>query len=59
MKHNLYSGIQGVDDPALAEIRTDRGYTYHDVIEVCPDKLPNYEEKIKSFFEVKMMLLLL
>jgi len=22
-----------------------------DVCEVCPEKLPNYEQKIKSFFE--------
>ncbi|KAG2722261.1 hypothetical protein I3760_02G120900 [Carya illinoinensis] len=30
---------------------TDRGYSYMDVCEVCPEKLPNYEEKIKNFFE--------
>ena len=39
------------DDPRLAKIRSDRGYTYTDVINVCPDKLPNFEDKIKSFFK--------
>ncbi|RYR71170.1 hypothetical protein Ahy_A02g005467 isoform A [Arachis hypogaea] len=38
-------------DPELKKIREERGYTYMDVCEVCPEKLPNYEEKIKSFFE--------
>lgn len=28
-----------------------RGYTYQDIIEVSPAKLPGYEEKIKTFFE--------
>jgi hypothetical protein len=28
-----------------------RGYTYKDIIEVSPDKLPGYEAKIKTFFE--------
>lgn len=28
----------------------DRGYTYFDVINVCPEKLPQYEDKIKTFF---------
>ncbi|MED6148388.1 hypothetical protein PIB30_052782 [Stylosanthes scabra] len=38
-------------DPELEKIREERGYTYMDVCEVCPEKLPNYEAKIKSFFE--------
>eukprot|EP01006_Ploeotia_vitrea_P016564 TRINITY_DN47293_c0_g1_i1.p1 TRINITY_DN47293_c0_g1~~TRINITY_DN47293_c0_g1_i1.p1 ORF type:complete len:352 (-),score=194.38 TRINITY_DN47293_c0_g1_i1:85-1140(-) len=37
--------------PQLADIRRERGYSYHDVINVSKDKLPNYEVKIKSFFE--------
>ena len=28
-----------------------RGYSYQDIITVSPDKLPGYEQKIKSFFE--------
>ncbi|THF97408.1 hypothetical protein TEA_007283 [Camellia sinensis var. sinensis] len=39
------------NDDKLKTIREDRGYSYTDIIEVCPEKLPNYEEKIKSFFE--------
>jgi len=46
-----WEGITGEDDPKLAEIRKERGYTYTDVITVSPEKLPGYEEKIKSFFE--------
>jgi len=38
-------------DPALQQIREDRGYTYTDTITCSPDKLPNYEDKLKSFFE--------
>jgi 1,2-dihydroxy-3-keto-5-methylthiopentene dioxygenase len=38
------------DDPRLAEIKKERGYTYNDLIEVCPDKLPEYETKIKNFY---------
>ena len=46
-----WSGLTGEDDPKLEEIKKERGYTYTDVISVCPDKLPGYEAKIKSFFE--------
>ncbi|CAM8887442.1 unnamed protein product [Rhodiola kirilowii] len=38
-------------DEELKKIREDRGYSYTDFCEVCPEKLPNYEEKIKNFFE--------
>ncbi|XP_064091743.1 uncharacterized protein LOC135205285 [Macrobrachium nipponense] len=38
-------------DGTLDKIKTDRGYTYTDLINVCPEKLPNYEEKLKNFFE--------
>ncbi|XP_022955419.1 1,2-dihydroxy-3-keto-5-methylthiopentene dioxygenase 2-like [Cucurbita moschata] len=38
-------------DEELMKIRRDRNYSYMDFCEVCPEKLPNYEEKIKSFYE--------
>ncbi|CAH9084664.1 unnamed protein product [Cuscuta epithymum] len=38
-------------DEVLKQIRESRGYSYMDFCEVCPEKLPNYEEKIKNFFE--------
>ncbi|KAL9842077.1 putative acireductone dioxygenase (Fe(2+)-requiring) [Arabidopsis thaliana] len=38
-------------DEELKKIRESRGYSYMDLCEVCPEKLPNYEEKVKMFFE--------
>jgi 1,2-dihydroxy-3-keto-5-methylthiopentene dioxygenase len=38
-------------DPKLQQIREERGYSYEDSIEISPSTLPNYETKIKSFFE--------
>jgi 1,2-dihydroxy-3-keto-5-methylthiopentene dioxygenase len=38
-------------DPELEKIRKERGYDYEDIILVSPEKLENYEAKIKSFFE--------
>ncbi|KAJ8353147.1 hypothetical protein SKAU_G00207140 [Synaphobranchus kaupii] len=38
-------------DPELQKIREDRHYSYMDIITVRKDKLPNYEEKLKMFFE--------
>jgi 1,2-dihydroxy-3-keto-5-methylthiopentene dioxygenase len=40
----------GEADPLLAKVRAERGYTYVDYVHLSPDKLPNYSEKIKSFF---------
>ena len=42
---------KGLDCPKLKDIREARGYSYHDIITVHKDSLPNYEMKIKSFFE--------
>jgi len=50
----LYWKIEGDDleaSPQLAKIREERGYNYKDFITVSPDRLPNYETKIKAFFE--------
>ncbi|XP_046462680.1 1,2-dihydroxy-3-keto-5-methylthiopentene dioxygenase-like [Daphnia pulex] len=38
------------EDGMLDKIKKDRGYNYEDVIEISPEKLPNYEEKLKIFF---------
>lgn len=39
------------NDDALKKIREARGYSYMDICDICPEKLPNYDAKIKSFFE--------
>eukprot|EP00898_Chlorokybus_atmophyticus_P001394 jgi/Chlat1/2255/Chrsp17S02568 len=38
-------------DPLLAKLREERGYSYMDIIEVSPEKLENYEQKLKYFYE--------
>uniref|UniRef100_A0A673CS47 Acireductone dioxygenase n=1 Tax=Sphaeramia orbicularis TaxID=375764 RepID=A0A673CS47_9TELE len=38
-------------DPDLEQIRKEQGYSYMDIITIHKDKLPNYEEKLKMFFE--------
>eukprot|EP00586_Coscinodiscus_wailesii_P022276 CAMPEP_0172505484 /NCGR_PEP_ID=MMETSP1066-20121228/186844_1 /TAXON_ID=671091 /ORGANISM="Coscinodiscus wailesii, Strain CCMP2513" /LENGTH=237 /DNA_ID=CAMNT_0013282101 /DNA_START=94 /DNA_END=807 /DNA_ORIENTATION=+ len=38
-------------DERLVRLRDDRGYSYADIITVHPDTLPEYEKKVKSFFE--------
>lgn len=38
-------------DPKLQALRDARGYSYADIITVHPDHLPEFDKKIKSFFE--------
>ena len=38
-------------DPKLQAIRDARGYDYEDIIAISPGILPDYDEKIKMFFE--------
>jgi 1,2-dihydroxy-3-keto-5-methylthiopentene dioxygenase len=45
-----WSGLTGEDDPRLAEIRSERGYNYKDLIHCCPEKLEGYEQKIAMFY---------
>ncbi|KAK3098137.1 hypothetical protein FSP39_016508 [Pinctada imbricata] len=50
----LYFQVDVGDDSGkelLRSIKTDRGYTYEDTITCSREKLPNYEEKLKTFFE--------
>ncbi|KAI2654742.1 1,2-dihydroxy-3-keto-5-methylthiopentene dioxygenase [Labeo rohita] len=39
------------NDPELQKIREEKGYSYMDIITVHPDKLPDYENKVKMFYE--------
>ncbi|KAF5917271.1 hypothetical protein HPG69_008343 [Diceros bicornis minor] len=39
------------NDPELEKIRKERNYSWMDIITICKDKLPNYEEKIRMFYE--------
>ncbi|TFJ84893.1 hypothetical protein NSK_003925 [Nannochloropsis salina CCMP1776] len=39
------------DSPEFAAMRAERGYDYEDTCTVSRETMPNYEEKIKSFYE--------
>lgn len=41
----------GIQDPALKQIRESRGYNYADIITCSEECLPDYHNKLKSFFE--------
>lgn len=38
------------NDPDLDKIRQDRGYNYMDLLELCPEKVKKYEQKLKNFY---------
>lgn len=39
------------NDPEFEQLKQSRGYSYQDCIECSPDKLENYEAKLKSFYD--------
>ncbi|XP_011372728.1 1,2-dihydroxy-3-keto-5-methylthiopentene dioxygenase [Pteropus vampyrus] len=39
------------NDLELEKIRRERNYSWMDIITICEEKLPDYEEKIKMFYE--------
>ncbi|OVA03465.1 Acireductone dioxygenase ARD family [Macleaya cordata] len=38
------------NDKELQKIRETRGYNYMDLLDLCPERVENYEEKLKNFF---------
>lgn len=40
-----------LEDALLQKVRTERHYTYEDEVDIRPGKLPEYEKKLKMFFE--------
>ncbi|XP_048497489.1 acireductone dioxygenase 1 [Beta vulgaris subsp. vulgaris] len=38
------------NDPELEKIREERGYNYFDILDLCPEKVENYEQKLKNFY---------
>ncbi|KEH43798.1 1,2-dihydroxy-3-keto-5-methylthiopentene dioxygenase [Medicago truncatula] len=38
------------NDQELKNIREARGYNYMDLLDLCPEKVENYEEKLKNFY---------
>ncbi|XP_002165167.1 acireductone dioxygenase [Hydra vulgaris] len=44
-------GDKYLDDPELISLRNEKNYSYCDFITVSEKDLPNYEEKIKLFFQ--------
>ncbi|KAL2463768.1 dihydroxy-1 [Forsythia ovata] len=38
------------NDPELQKIREARGYSYMDMLDLCPEKVENYEQKLKNFY---------
>lgn len=41
----------GIQDPKLAAVRKSRGYNYADIITCSEECLPDYHNKLKSFFQ--------
>lgn len=51
VKHWFFEPATFKKSAAYEKLKQERGYTYEDQIEVSPNTLDNYEEKIKSFYD--------
>ncbi|TKY51195.1 1,2-dihydroxy-3-keto-5-methylthiopentene dioxygenase 4 [Spatholobus suberectus] len=38
------------NDEELTKIRETKGYNYMELLDLCPEKVENYEEKLKNFY---------
>ncbi|KAH8500299.1 hypothetical protein H0E87_015523 [Populus deltoides] len=38
------------NDEELKKIREDRGYNYMDLLDICPEKVADFKEKLKNFY---------
>ncbi|KAJ8621542.1 hypothetical protein MRB53_030071 [Persea americana] len=38
------------NDEELRQIRESRGYNYMDLLDLCPERVENYEEKLRNFY---------
>ncbi|KAM3594430.1 uncharacterized protein V6R79_007681 [Siganus canaliculatus] len=38
-------------DPELQKIREEQGYSYMDIVDVCKEKLPDYDDRLRMFFQ--------
>ncbi|KAB7504435.1 1,2-dihydroxy-3-keto-5-methylthiopentene dioxygenase [Armadillidium nasatum] len=48
----LYCKIDpDLEKEKLETLKIDRGYTYEDIIELDPEKLPNFDQAMKKFYE--------
>lgn len=45
-----YWNVKGEEDPQLKELREKYNYSYHDYITISRETLPDYENRIKTFF---------
>lgn len=51
VEHFQINAKSHTTDELLQNLKIERGYSYEDEIKCSKECLPNYEEKIKSFFE--------
>lgn len=51
VEYRYFDPLTYSSDPTYDRLRLERGYSYQDLIEVSPEKLENYDAKLKSFYD--------